>query len=416
MRVQTVDALRRIHYLSVLAVVVMGMRWSQYLWPTAPTLRGQTAAIWLMFIGFGLVLVAWWFNSRRSAPGASLSGFLAFALLTWAAVFIANRVHGDAVNYTTFLIPPILLLIWLKPPSLGEAWSAIRAVGWMAVVMLVGTRLLEALGVLQVRYVPGWINEFDRTNYWLPLREVMGLDGRWPGPFGHNGHTAMAGAILIVIAFAQWRRVSSPVFLVVGVFTLLLINGRASIGAAFVGIAVMVVFSRWGILARVPTWLRLLAAGAWSVVVAFALLGGSAGTTGRQSIWPAFFELWQTSPLLGVGTSGISVSGGLTADFGHAHNLYLDELTRHGLIALIAMSAMLIIGTVIAFRAAVDGSAGGLAIVASYLVLNLTEPRNDWLHPSFTGLLLVLSVLAADAWNTRRGTVDYASARSYVSV
>jgi len=412
---QKADALRRIQYLSVLAVVVMGMRWSQYLWPTAPTLRGQTIAIWLMFAGFGFVLLAWWFNSRRSTPGVWLSGFLAFVMLTWAAVFISNRVHGDAVNYTAFLIPPVLLLIWLRPPSLGEAWSAIRAVGWMAVVMLVGTRVLEVLGVLQVRYVPGWINQFDRENYWLPLREVMGLDGRWPGPFGHNGHTAMAGATLIVIAFAQWRRASSPVFLFVGILTLLLINGRASIGAAFVGIAVMVVFSRWGYLARIPTWLRLLAAGSGSVLVAFALLGGSAGTTGRQSIWPAFFELWQTSPLLGVGTSGISVSGGLTQDFGHAHNLYLDELTRHGLIALIALSAMLIMGTVIAFRAAIQGSAGGLAIIASYLVLNLTEPRNGWLHPSFTGLLLILSVLAADAWNTRRGMADYARARSYVS-
>ena len=324
------------------------------------------------------------------------------ALLTWTMTLVSNRLNGDAVNYTVLLIPIIILLIWLKPPSFSDAWSAILIVGWAVVGMLVGTRLLEVLQVVEVRHVPDAINAFDRASYWLPLREVMGLEGRWPGPFGHNGDTAMAGALLIVIAVVQWRRLTSPIFIVVGALTLLLINGRASIGAAFVGIAVMLVFCEWPPLARIPTWLRAVTAGIGAGFVALALLGGPAETTGRRAIWPAFFELWQTSSLIGVGTSGIATSGGLTEAYGHAHNLYLDELTRHGLLAFLPMVAMLFMGILIAFRAARVGFPGALAVIASYLVLNLTEPRNDWMHPSFTGLLFVLSVAAADAWNNRR--------------
>ena len=397
--------LRRVHYLAVLAVVILGMRWAQYLWPTSPTLKGQVVAIWLMYVGFVLVGLAWLLNSQRSSAAPLLRWFLGLLGLSWVGLMTISRVHSDSYNYTAYLVPVIILLIWLKPPTSRQAWTAMGAAGWSIVVMLVTTRLLEMLGVLQVRDVPDWIDRFDRDRYWLPLSDVMGIDGRWPGPFGHNGHTAMAGALLIVIAVAQWRRFSSPVFVVVGVFTLLLINGRASIGAAFVGIAIMVLFSRQAFLARIPTWLRLTAVAGGVLVLALALLQGAAGFTGRNSIWPAFFELWQTSPVIGVGTTGIEESTGLTLQFGHAHNLYLDVLTRQGFLGFTLVLAMLSLGTYIAFRAAVRGSAGPLAIVAAYLVLNLTEPRNDWIHPSVTGLIFLLSVLVASACVTERRAV-----------
>jgi len=82
--------------------------------------------------------------------------------------------------------------------------------------------------------------------------------------------------------------------------------------------------------------------------------------------------------------------------------MYLDELARHGLVGLILVTAMLGLGAAIAFRAALSGSAGPLAIISAYLVLNLTEPRNDWIHPSVTGFVFLLSVLAASAWNTEK--------------
>ena len=388
------------HYLSVLAVVVAGMRWSQYLWPTDPTFLGQPPGILVTFVGFGVVTIVWYSNSQRHTPGFWLTAFLALAGLTWAFAFIANRIHGDAVNYAAFLTLLILALIWVKPPSSAETWTAIRVLGWSTVLMLVTTRILELVNVLPVRHVPNWINWFDRTNYWLPLRELMNLDGRWPGPFGHNGDTAMAGAVLIVIAVAQWHRIASPIFLAVGVFTLMLTSGRASIGAAVAGIATVILFSRKGALSSVPTWVRLLIALGGTAFVAVVLLGGSAGTTGRHAIWPAFFELWLTAPLTGVGTAGISTSGGLTEQFGHAHNLYLDELTRHGVLAFLAMCAMIVIGILIGVRAALKGSSGALAIMVAYVVFNVTEPRNDWIHPTYPALLFMLSVLAANAWIT----------------
>lgn len=402
---QPVPWLRRVHYLTVLAVVVLGMRWAQYLWPTSPTFKGQSVAIWLMYAGFVLVGLSWLVNSDRASTDPLLRWFLALVGLTWVGLVVISRVHSDLYNYTAYLVPVIVAMVWLKPPTAQQAWTALRAAGWSIVVMLVVTRVLEMVGVLQIRDVPDWIDRFDRNRYWLPLSDLMGIEGRWPGPFGHNGHTAMAGALIIVIAVAQWRRFSSPVFIAVGVFTLLLINGRASIGAAVVGIAVMAVFGRRGFLARIPPWLRLAAVAGGVVALALALLQGAAGVTGRNSIWPAFFELWQASPVIGVGTTGISESTGLTLQFGHAHNLYLDVLTRQGLIGFTLVLAMLAVGTFIAFRAALSGGAGPLAIVAAYLVLNLTEPRNDWIHPSVTGLIFLLSVLAASAWITDHGAL-----------
>lgn len=400
--VEAPRAVAKIHYLSVLAVVVLGTRWAQYLWPTEPTFRGQSVAIWFMYAGMLVVLITWLWSPARSRARGLLASFLAVSLLLWIALIVITRIHGDLFNYTAFWLPAILLMVWWKAPSSGEAWTAIRVAGWSMVVMLLVTRVLEMVGLLAVRDVPDWIDRFDRARYWLPLSDLMGIDGRWPGPFGHNGHTAMAGALLIVIAVAQWCRISSPVFIFVGIFTLLLINGRASIGAAVVGIGVMIVFSRRGVLGSIPGWVRVAGALAGVALAAFVLYRGEAGMTGRNAIWPAFFDLWTTSPVIGVGTTGINSSSGLTLEFGHAHNLYLDELTRHGLVGLLLMLTMLAIGAVIAFRSAVAGSAGPLAIIASYLVLALTEPRNDWIHPSVAGLLLLLSVLAASGVSAQR--------------
>jgi O-antigen ligase len=130
---------------------------------------------------------------------------------------------------------------------------------------------------------------------------------------------------------------------------------------------------------------------------AVVMYAGKAGLTGRERIWPAFFELWQTSPLVGVGGSGISVSGGVTQEFGHAHSLYLDELARHGLIAFIVLFSALGLGLVIAARAAGRGAPGPLAVLVAYFVTGVTEPRNDWIEPSATGFLVILMVITAAA-------------------
>jgi O-antigen ligase len=134
----------------------------------------------------------------------------------------------------------------------------------------------------------------------------------------------------------------------------------------------------------------------------FVLFTGKSGLTGRQDIWPAFIDLWETSPLLGVGGSGISISGGLTQQFGHAHSLYLDELARYGIVGFSFQFAALGIGAVICARAAGRGAAGPIAVLVTYLITGVTEPRNGWISPTVTGFLVILMFVLASAELTSR--------------
>jgi O-antigen ligase len=106
-------------------------------------------------------------------------------------------------------------------------------------------------------------------------------------------------------------------------------------------------------------------------------------------------ELWKSAPLVGIGSSGIAVSGGITEQFGHAHSLYIDELARYGVLGFVTQFGAIAVGLVIAFMAAKRGMAGPLAIMTAYLVTGVTEPRNTWISPTVTGTLLIVAVVTA---------------------
>ena len=357
-------------------------------------LKGQSAAIVLFFMVFGVAFLFWLGIESRTKASGLLSGFLILMSVAWFAHLILYRMQGDGYNHTTWLYFPILAMIWIKPPDLREVWTAILAFAWTVAGVLVLTRVLEMLGVIAIKTQPQGVISFDEERYFLPLNDILGIDGRWPGPFGHNGDTAMMGAFLIVIAVAYWTR-ASWVFIAVGVFTLLITSGRASIGATIAGIIVMIVFARHGRIARIPPGIRIWGGLAVLIAGAVFMYTRSAGATGRNDFWPAFLKLWESSPFVGIGTSGISVSGGITQLYGHAHNLYIDELARYGLLGFITQFGAIAFGVLIAFLAAKRGIAGPLAILTAYLVTGVTEPRNQWISPSVTGMLLILAVVAA---------------------
>lgn len=380
-------------YLGVLAAGVVLERYANYLLYEIPVAFGQATNIVLAFVIFGVAFAVWFMLPKRAHARSWLAVFLLLMGAAWIVHFVLYRYHGDGFNYTAFLYLPILALIWLKPPTHTEAWSAVTVFGWVASVVLVGTRLLESIGLLDARNQPDFLIEFDSERYFLPLNDLLGIDGRWPGPFGHNSDTAMIGALLVVIAVARWQR-SSWVFLTVGAATLLLTNGRASVGAAVAGLVLMFMF--WGgtvlrmtRLIRIPIGIVVLTAGAWFLV------NRPAGLTGRNTIWPAFFELWQESPWIGVGSRGIAQGNQWTIEFGHAHNMYLNDLTREGLLGFGVQYVAIGLGVALAARAAWFGLPGPLAVIATYLITGITEPRNPWIMPSATGFLFILLVLVA---------------------
>lgn len=390
-------------YSSVLAVGAVLERLATYLWFEQPIFKGQAPNIVLSFVIFLTALGCWLILERRPIASRLLIAFLAAMAVAWLVHLILYRLHGDAFNYTAFLYVPILVMFALKPLRLREAWTAALAYAWTTAAVLVSVRLLEMVGVLTLKQQSSMVIAFDEERYFLPLNDLLGIDGRWPGPFGHNGDTAMMGALLIVIAFAHWTR-ASWVFLTVGAMTLLITSGRASMGAVAAGLVVMAMFTSTGPLHRVSQRARAvigivaLALGAWF------MYSWRAGLTGRQSIWPAFVELWQTSPWIGVGGSGIAMSAGIsdasreiTQFFGHAHSLYIDELVRYGVVGLVTQFGALAIGMVIAAMAARRGRPGPLGVLVAYFVTGVTEPRNFWISPTVTGFLVILMVITASA-------------------
>ncbi len=371
-------------------------QYASYLGQGEPVFKGQSAAIVLFFVVFGLAFLFWLGIENRVKASGLRSGFLILMSIAWFAHLFLYRIHGDAFNYTALLYFPILAMIWLKPPELREAWTAILAFAWTVAGVLVLTRVLEMLGVIALKTQSQGVITFDEERYFLPLNDMLGIDGRWPGPFGHNADAAMMGALLIVIALSYWTR-ASWVFIAVGGFTLLITSGRASMGAAIAGIIVLIVFARGGRIARIPRGFRIWGGIVGLVAGAAFMYSRSAGSTGRENFWPAFLKLWESSPFVGIGTSGISISGGITEQYGHAHNFYIDELARYGLLGFLTQFGAIALGVVIAFLAAKRGVAGPLAIMTAYLVTGITEPRNGWISPSMTGMLLILVVVTAGA-------------------
>jgi len=390
-------------YLSILAVGVVLERYANYLWFEQPIVWGQPSNVLTMYVFFGISSVLWLLSPPRRQATGLLRIFLLAMSIAWVVHWVLYRFHGDAMNYTAALYVPLILMILLKPPSFIETRVAILAFAWTTSIVLVLTRALEMVRVLAVRSQPDGIIKFDEERYFLPLNDLLGIDGRWPGPFGHNGDTAMMGALLMVIAVAFWSR-SSWVFLVTGGLTLVLTNGRASIGAAAAGVVLLVMFSRSPRLQLLPRALRIGTGSAVLLAGALVMFARPAGLTGREKIWPAFLELWSQSPLLGVGGAGIANGNDVTQFYGHAHSLYIDELARWGLAGFVTQFAAISIGVIIAARTAGFGFPGPLAVIVAYLITGVTEPRNNWIAPSATGFLLILMVLAATAYLQRRGS------------
>lgn len=392
-------------YMSLLLVgSTMGL-WAGYVWPGLVAFKGQAPAV-LVPLAFYLAALAAWVALRpRPLTGGWSLAFLGTLSLAWVVNLVLFYAHGDLFTHLAWLFVPILGMLAIRPPRASEGISALKALAWSISVVLVATFTLEKAGVLTEKFQPAGIINFDEHYYWLPVNDILEIDGRWPGPFGHNGYTAMMAAFIIVIAFVPWQK-SSWVFLVVGSFNLLITSGRASAGAAAAGIVIIAMLTRTGPLARLSRRLRLPFGLVMLVVGLVVMFSGRSGLTGRQNIWPGFVELWRTSPWIGVGTSGISVSGGITQEFGHAHSLYLDLLARYGLIAFATVITALAIGVGIAVVAGLSGLPGPLAIIVTYLVTGVTEPRNDWVNPGTNVLMVVVCVMTASAYLRERGAAD----------
>jgi O-antigen ligase len=360
-----------------------------------PVIKAQTPGIYLEFLGAVISLLLWLFAPARRATGVLLNVFFTALALLWLVVMVLSMVHGDAYTHGVWTYPVIVGMLWLKLPTRDEALDGLVLSGWILASILFFTRVLELLGLIPMATVSADMTAFERENYWLPLSGWLGPEGRWPGPMGHNANTGNAAAYLIVLGVALKRRYAT-VFVLVGVFALLLAMSRGSMLAVAVGVAIVLLLGDY-------PWTRrfsrrsLITAVLLTCLTVFALaFVVSPNLTGRTTgYWPMFLDLWRSSPWTGVGISGVAAGPEFIRD-SNGHNLIIDVLAKYGLISILPLAAVLITPVILSIRAAARMDVVPMGLVATFMVIGVTEADFPWTGPSLPWLLLVLaSVMAA---------------------
>lgn len=373
--------------------------WSNYLAgqvsPDGFTFKAQSLGILVPLAGFPVALVLWFLYQGHRARDPWIITFFVLLFLAWPIHVLIARSHGDQFAHTVWLYLPILAMIAFKLPSPHEAWVVIRIFAWLASGILVITFLLEFAGAITVFALSPEIIEWEKTQYWIPLSGFMHVDGRWPGPFGYNSKTGFIGALIVLIAITRWNKWSG-LLLGIGVMALLLTAARSSLLACVAGLAVLAIFARSGPTSRIPIKFRLTGAVIGVVAVALLFLFSPTATTGRfgeGGIWQGFLNLWATSPWIGVGQVGILADpiAGISME---AHNQFIQELTRFGLIGLITQYSAFVVALSLAAVSALRRASLPLAIFVAFGVASLSEVFIDaWLLHSTYSLILILATL-----------------------
>lgn len=382
---------------------------------TSPA-EGDLLAQYLVFLaGLVAAVVLWW----RYRPAVRLPRVQAIALLLmvalWAAVLVRTLVSGDPVGPVSFSVVLLLAMLGIKPPDAAAARRIVDGVAWLLLAAAAFALVAEVVGWADSWYgrlamEPG-LSGFERDYYWLPLADVLGLEGRWAGPFVHPNHAGLLGGLLLVIGLSR-EGVRRGVLVLSGVLVLLLVQSRTA-GVAAVGGVLCVAAAQW-------TWsgrdrVRLLwAAAVGAVLVALLtipVLRGVSGSSepgdylasygtamGRSDVWRTYAQLWQESPLLGVPDSRIAEAardGLLPTWAATAHNLLLDTLTRLGLLGGLLLVAVLAAVAVAAVGAARRGAAVSAGITGLVIVSGLTEALVFWDRLAIGTIALLLAWLGS---------------------
>jgi O-antigen ligase len=322
--------------------------------------------------------IAWWRCRPASRATGAVAGFLLLLLVVWGWTMVLASVRQEIVTVPALVTPVLLLMLWLKAPSRPDALRAGDALGWALLVVIGVSLLLEG-------HVPSFSDAFYRpgaaienAEYWLPLSGMLGLDGRWAGPFVHPNLAGPVGAFLLVFG------VTRP--------------GVRRVLAALAGIAVLVV-ARW--LARFhgkSLVLRVAMVLVPVLATVLVVVGRNPGMSGRTEVWPTMYRLWQASPVLGIGDQGFTdaiAAGSLPTWAHHAHNVVFDSLVRTGILGSVVVAAVLLYSLVIALRATRSGMLVPLALIGMLVIGGLTDTILHWRYMTVPWEVLLLAGLIA---------------------
>ena len=375
---------------------------------------GRSGPLIVALLGWAVSLVLWARTRGTALAPGLLRWFLSSLLALWAFVTVLANVRGEPAGINALLAPILLLMLFIKPPTGRSALRAADAFAWAVVAAA-----LVSLGLEVVHLIPSWyevgvdweairladyraplqviaLPSGERAAYWVPLVDVLGLDGRWAGPFVHPNIAGPVGVFLLVYGVTRTgvRRVA---FAGVGALMLLLTASRSSWGAALAGLGV--VAAVWWLRrpSRLRAGWRALLVALPAMLFVFVAIALNPGLTGRSEVWPVFADLSRQAPLLGVGKQGITdaiADGSLPSWATHAHNVAFDALVRYGILGCALVLLVLVIATTMGVQAARAGrGAAGIAIVTALVVGGLADTTIQWGFWVNTTYALILAAL-----------------------
>jgi len=375
--------------------------------PATFTIGGFQVGPLLLLLSAAAAVVLW-VPSRGDGEWRGIErAWFALVMVLWLYL-VTIESGGGGQTLAAVLVPLSVVLIWLKRPRQSDVWIAFDAFAWTVVAGAGIVLLLEAVGA-----IPSWyprlagvstafdgLAQYDRDTHWLPLGELLGLEGRWGGFLNDPNLIGPLGGLLVVYAFARTgaRRV---VFAAAGAAMLVLADSRASYAAVAVGLAALLLLPGWGVpilrLTTAKAVAAVLGAAAGVRVLAdvVASPAGALSMTGRTTMWPDFLSLWPESPWWGVGTARITeaVTQGILPPWSYnGHNQHIDMLVRYGVIGLALGAAVLVLALAVTIGGARRGLGVGVAIMATIAVISVANIVLDWRYPSVAFSVLLATV------------------------
>ena len=359
---------------------------ANFLWPMTPLFKGQGAEILIPFVflalGFGLWLM---YVTELTWPKIT-KVFLALVLAYWFYARILDSVQNDGVNYTAFILPIVICMIYRKPITAKTTLFTLDGLSILIIVISM---------VAQIAVKLDWVIARTEFPHRLPFFPMFGFDSRWEGVFGNVNYSGPVGAFLLVYGVGRGR-LRGVVIAAAGLVFLLASESRGAIVAAYVGCLIVVIFK--------PTW------GKWKLSLPFRLSIGSVlilvpliGSVlsdptgnGRLTVWKDFLSVWPKAPLFGVSEQQIAIylqQGELSFFSTHGHNVFVQSLVTQGLIGVVLVTILIAIGLTITGRRANSGFALGFAVIVSMIICNLDEDLFDGKYLTFQYLTIIMAVL-----------------------
>ena len=390
-RVPTRTSRLSLNYLTPMACSApLGMGLN-YLFPDAGV-KGFSLGIIVGVMLTALSSVMWLGLVRQGTRTARalVAVFLGASLVTWVALNAVSRIGDQAVTYLTVMLPIFIVMVAVRMPSRQAIYNAMGGIVVTTVVVLSITETAAFL-IGRPRDPIGF------TVRWPWAAQLLGLENSWYGPFDWVSDAGIAGAFILVFGLASrgWAR---WIAITAGAVIVLAPQRETPVFGIIAALVVLLAFNRSGIFGRFSLRIRRIVAAIIVILpVAYVLLRDPS-LRGRSQWYSACLDVWRDFPISGY--MSVSDGPGLASAAGcnYAHNVFIGALAGYGVVGFALVSLVVLLGALIAFRAAArQGSTLGLAVVAAFVVIGLAETHGDPRYFGGSWMWFYLAVMYASA-------------------